>query len=206
MPNADTSKLEAVNTILALVGEDEVNSLDTNVSADTALAIRTLEEVNRALQSRGWHWNTDREVTITANASSQFEWQADWIRADTDPDRYSDVDLVRRGQYLFNKHREKNTNVFSRTTIKVDIVRYLPWIDLPEEARHAIMIKAARVFAFRALGDELRSGYAQLDENTAMEALIQAENEQADYSYESRGAPALARRDGGNSTFPLPAF
>lgn len=207
MPNADTSKLEAVNTMLALVGEDAVNSLTTNVSADVAMAIRTIEEANRQLQSRGWHWNTDIEVTITADSNSRYAWQTDWIRVDTDTFRYSDVDLVRRGQFLYNTARTKNTNVISRGTLKVDIVRYLAWEALPETVRNAIMVRSARVFAYRALGDELRSGYAKVDEDDAMEVLNQAELEQADYNYESRGTPVDTFRFGGlNRVFHLPAF
>jgi hypothetical protein len=205
MPNADTSKLEAVNTMLALVGEDAVNSLDTNVSADVALAIRTLEEQNRQVQVRGWHWNTENEATITADGNSRFPWQTDWIRVDTDKYRYSDVDLVRRGSFLFNVARKKNTNVIARTTMLVDIVRYLDWTAMPESARQAIMIKAARIFTNRVMGDDLRSGYAKLDEDEAMQVLIDADNEQADYNYESLGAPAEAHRDG-RSHFNLPAF
>lgn len=205
MANPDTSRLEACNTMLAIIGEAPANSLTVNVSEDLAGAIRTLEEVNRRLQSLGWHWNTEVQVTITANSSTKFEWEADWIRVDSDPGRYTDTDIVRRGQFLFNKAPRKNTDVFPRSTMLVDIVRYIDWDALPETVRSAIMLRAARVFAFRELGDEHRSGYSKLDEDQAMEDLIQTENEQADYNFESRGIPALSRRSGGG-VFPLPAW
>lgn len=195
MPNADTSKLDAVNHMLAVVGEDAVNSLDTNVSANLALAIRVLERSNKQVQTIGWHWNTDREKTITADSNSRYPWQLDWIRVDTDRFRYTGVDIVRRGQFLYNTARKKNTNVITRGTLKVDIVLYLDWVALPESARLAIMMKAMRIFAFSVLGDELRSGYSKLDEDEAMENLVSTDNDQADYTFEDIGAPAETRRD-----------
>jgi hypothetical protein len=180
--------------MLALVGEDAVNSLVTNVTAEVALAIRTLTEVNRQLQARGWQWNIETEVTITANGDSKFPWQQDWIRVDTDRGRYSDVDLVRRGAFLFNAERRKNTEVFTHGTLKVNIVRYLSWVTLPETARQYMLIKAARIFCNRVMGDEVRAGYAKLDEDDAWRNLLEAETEQADYNFMATGAPAEANR------------
>ena len=131
--------------------------------------------------------------------------QTDWIRVDTSYGRYSDVDIVREGQFLYNKSARKNTFVFSQGTLEVNIIRFKPWVSLPETARNAIMVRAARVFAYREMGDTLRSGYAQLDEDAALEVLNQAETDQADYSFEDVGIPALARRDGGGA-FALPTF
>ena len=42
-----TSKLSAVNTLLAIIGEAPVNSLNAPLTGDASLAERTLDEVSR---------------------------------------------------------------------------------------------------------------------------------------------------------------
>jgi len=53
-----TSKLSAVNTLLAIIGEAPVNSLNAPLTGDASLAERTLDEVSREVQGAGWSWNT----------------------------------------------------------------------------------------------------------------------------------------------------
>lgn len=203
MASADTTKLGAINSMLALTGEDAVNSLTTNLSAEVALAIRTLDEANLNLQSRGWHWNTFYKVTITPDANSRFVWQADWLKVDTDPGKYRNVDLVRQGGFLHNRY--KDSNVVAKSSLEVTLTRFIDWEDLPEEARQYLRIKASRVFAYQALGDELRSGYAKVDEDDAMELLITADTEQADYNFEAQGTPAEAHRLAASRLFEYPS-
>ncbi len=52
-----TSKLQAVNTLLSIVGEAPVNSLTPPLTGDTALADRTIDEISTEVQSEGWSWN-----------------------------------------------------------------------------------------------------------------------------------------------------
>ena len=208
MPDIDTSELEAVNTMLALIGEAPVNSLTTNVTADVAMAKRTLEEQNRSLQVQGWHWNTDRDLTITPDVNGRYAWQTDWIRFDTErPGRTvlgsttraqrtyhpADVDITRRGEFLWNL--ATGTNVFSQDQLQGHVVRYLAWEDLPESARTYLMIRAARIFLNRTLGDETRSGHAFQDEQRAFHILQTDETDQAEHNILTTGAwPQMIRR------------
>lgn len=207
MPDIDTSELEAVNTMLALIGEAPVNSLTTNVTADVALARRTLEEQNRSLQVQGWHWNTDRGVTLTPDQNGRYPWEADWIRFDTErPGRTAlagtrsvqsyhpaDVDITRRGQFLWNL--ATGTDIFTQTELQGHIVRYLAWDDLVEAARTYLMIRAARIFLNRTLGDDVRSGHAIEDERRAFTILQTDETDQAEHNILTTGAwPQMVRR------------
>jgi hypothetical protein len=194
MPDIDTSKLEAVNTMLSLIGEAAVNSLTTNLSADVALAIRTLDEQDRQLQLRGWNWNTDHEVSITPDSDGRYVWQTDWIRFDVD-DQFAqtDVNIERRGGYLWNA--AKNTDVFTQGSFKGTLTRYIDWDDMPERARNYVMVRSARIFLTRTLGDESRAGYAIDDERHAKIALEEAETEQAEYNILTTGVwPQMQRR------------
>ena len=58
------TELEAVNTVLATIGEAGVTRLSDDISqvTDQAMAQRTLREVSRDVQSEAWSWNTDESV------------------------------------------------------------------------------------------------------------------------------------------------
>ena len=64
MPNAATTELEAVNTMLAVLGEAPVNSITGTLPLDASLAKTTLSEINREVQSAGWHFNTFYDYTL----------------------------------------------------------------------------------------------------------------------------------------------
>ncbi len=65
-----TSKLSAVNTLLAIIGEAPVNSLNPPLTGDASLAERTLDEVSREVQGAGWSWNTMLYDSIPLDAST----------------------------------------------------------------------------------------------------------------------------------------
>lgn len=62
------TKLEAVNILLDTIGETPVNSLTGTLTADVAKAKSTLEEVNKRVQNKGWHFNTKYDYTLTPDA------------------------------------------------------------------------------------------------------------------------------------------
>jgi hypothetical protein len=67
----------------------------------------------------------------------------------------------------------------------VDIVRFLPFEDLPEPARQYIGIRAARMFQDRRIGSETRNGFNERDEVRALVSLENAEAGIADLSLAS---------------------
>jgi len=199
MPNPDTSQLEAVNTMLALIGATAVSSLSNQTSEDVVLAIRTLEEVNREVQGLGWHWNTDLDQTITADADGRHAWQDDWFRFDPLPGVNPNIDVRREGDFLHDRRTGSNVFGSDGSSLKGDIVRYLGWTSIPETARGYIMKRAARIFLTRQVGDETRAGYGIDDERRARLVMVEADTQQADYSIFDTGvAPYVRHRPGGS--------
>lgn len=192
MPDVDTTQLEAVNTMLSLIGEAPVNSLTTNVVPDVALAIRTLEESNRHLQMQGWHWNRDQKVTITPDSEGRFAWQTDWIRFNPER-RYTSVDIVKRGDYLWDA--KNSTDKPAVSSLEGEVIRFLGWDDLPESARAYIMIRAGRIFISKTQGGSPPAGYERDDENRALAVVEEEEADQSEANYFDQGPPADIRRN-----------
>ena len=77
MTTAATTELESINIMLAAIGEAPVNSLTGTVPVDVRLAQSTLTEVNKEIQSEGWSFNTEIDVTLVRDGSNQISLSTD---------------------------------------------------------------------------------------------------------------------------------
>jgi hypothetical protein len=172
-----TSKLEAVNSMLGHIGESPVNSIsDTNalpISAATAISV--LDEVSRAVQAEGWHFNTELKVTLSPAGDGTITLDEDVLEVDTT----SNPDIAQRGLALFD--RSSNTSVFT-SDLEVNLTRLLDWTSLPEAARRYITLRASRVFQGRLVGSRELEALIARDEYNARADLMDAEANTSDRS------------------------
>ena len=77
-----TTELEAVNIMLAAIGEAPINSLTGTVPVDVRLAQSTLNEVNKEVQSEGWSFNTEINVELTRDGDDQVALASNVLRVD----------------------------------------------------------------------------------------------------------------------------
>ena len=175
-----TTELEAINTILSVIGESPISSTSEISSvADAVTAQSILSEVSRQVQTKGWHFNSDKQITLSPDAySGEITVPPNCLRVDTSGnDR--DVDVVHRGTRLYD--RTKHTYKISKPLV-VDMIVLLPFTELPQSARHYITIKAARIFQSRTVGSEALYQFTALDEKDALVDLKKAEGITGDYN------------------------
>jgi hypothetical protein len=174
-----TTELEAVNQMLAGIGESPISNLANSGIADAAIARQTLRNVSREVQSKGWHWNTDRGRTLTPSIPDGFllvplnTMKADTVGID------ARVNVVLRGSKLYDV--EKHTYTFTEP-VKVDIVSFLAFDELPEPARNLITLRAVRRFQMNSVGSTELETPQRRDEIMAMADLMHDEAESADYN------------------------
>jgi hypothetical protein len=171
-----TTKLEAVNTMIAVIGEAPVNTLGgTAVPITVVQAENVLDETNRAVQSEGWHFNTEYEYELTPDATtSKITLPGNTLKVDLDPEKYTNVDAVQRGLKLYD--RKNHTEVWSGP-IKATITFQLDFTETPEQIRHYVTIKAARIFSNRFLGSREIEGFTVRDEIEAKARAIDHDSE-----------------------------
>ena len=181
-----TTQLEAVNVLLATIGESPVNTLNSGL-VEASEAEQTLANVNREVQAIGWSYNTDLGYTLTPDASGELRLPVNCLHVDTTSLRKStESDLVQRGLRLYD--RVENTYVINQP-IEVDMFVLLEFEELPETARRYITIRAARLLQDRYLSSEALHAYNTNDERQAWNALIQIEAEVNDYNIFDNYAP-----------------
>ena len=180
MAENSTTELEAVNTLLHSIGEASVNSL-TNLPIDGTQAKNILTEVSREVQATGWHFNKFFDFDLSRDNNNKIPLADNIMRVDLDTTKYprSTHDVIKRGAFLYNK--VGNTFVFT-DTLKALVTLFLPFNELPENARRYIVLRASRMFQDRTLGAGTLHNFHMQDEMQALARLKQEEMDTADHS------------------------
>ena len=155
--------------MLGHIGESPVNSIsNTNaLPVSAATAISALDEVSRAVQSEGWNFNTEVNVSLSPAGDGTITLSDDIIEMDPID---TSIDVVQRGLSLFD--RSNNTTVFT-SDLKVNQTRLLDWDSLPEPARRYVTLSASRVFQGRVVGSRELEALIARDEYTARAKLLE---------------------------------
>jgi hypothetical protein len=187
-----TSKLSAVNTLLAIIGEAPVNSLNAPLTGDASLAERTLDEVSREVQGAGWSWNTMLYDSIPLDASTgQSQLPSNTLAVRFNPLTYPSQRFVLRGLRLFDRIRNSydlrgsfGVAVIGNTSdLVAEIVEELDWDSIPETGRRYIMIRAGRMFANRVVTSASLEAYTGEDEERALQILKRTEDMAQNYNF-----------------------
>lgn len=166
-------ELAAVNDMLASIGESPVSTLEGDQNADVSNARRILNRVNRQIQSKGWTFNIEENVTLSPDVfSGLIPYLAEYllILAPSGATPY-----VNRGNYVYD--RINGTDEFS-SPITVNIVRLKDYHEMPECFRSWIVTKASRQFNNFFFGaPEIEQALAEQEQ----EARMQCQEFEVDY-------------------------
>ena len=188
MAVAATTELESVNIMLAAIGETPVNSLTGTLPVDVRLAQRTLAEVNKEVQSEGWSFNTEIDLTLSRDGSNNhISLAADVLRVDPNNHHHTKIDAIQSGLKLYD--RLNNKYDFDEDLI-CTVVFFRTFDEIPEPARRYITIKAARIFVDRLVSDDGLRTYTQQDEVRARAILMETDLANGDHNL-LRGDPSL---------------
>ena len=188
MTVAATTELECINIMLAAIGEAPVNSLTGTVPVDVRIAQSTLTEVNKQVQSEGWSFNTELDVTLTRDANNNVVLGTDVLRVDAQTHDHPSIDAIQRGLKLYD--RKNNTFIFDED-LKCTVVYFRSFDELPEQARSYMTIKAARIFVDRFVSDQSLRTYTEGDEIRARSVLMETDLSNADHNM-LIGDPAIS--------------
>ena len=68
-----TTELQAVNTMLSVIGEAPVNSITGTTTVDVSVAKNILDETSLSIQSQGWNFNTNYNYkSLSLDTNIQF--------------------------------------------------------------------------------------------------------------------------------------
>jgi len=147
------TQLDVVNQCLASMGETPLNAVDAD-HPFVAAALLTLKTTNTQEQAKGWWFNTDL-VTLHPDALSRFIYVPDDAISINPND--TGTAWVLRGRRLYD--RFTSTYEFAGD-VRVELVREIPFEDLPMLATH--VIAARTVLDFQSAYDSDADKYSRL--------------------------------------------
>ena len=186
-----TTKLQAVNTLLSIIGEAPLNQLTPPLTGDASLAERTLDEISTEVQGAGWSWNTMVYKQIPLDANGHSTLPSNTLAVRFNPLSYPSQRFVLRGLKLFDRVENKYdlrgslgvALTGSTSDLIAEIVEELPWDSLPETGKRYITIRAGRVFANRAVTSQSIESYTSDDEENALQILKRTEDMSQNHNY-----------------------
>lgn len=169
--NLETSdELAAVNDMLSAIGESPVNTLEGDTNADVANCRRILNQVNTEVQSKGWTFNIEENVTLTPDVFSKLiNWLPDYlsVRSPSGASVY-----LNRGGYVYD--RTARTDEFT-DPLTVNLIRLRGFEEMPVPFRTYIVARAARRFNIRFFGAAEIEASLQAEEQEAWQAVQEFE-------------------------------
>lgn len=171
------TELEAVNDLLAAIGESSVSTLVNATTVDVTQAIRSLSQVNREVQAKGWHFNSEWDVTLTLDSDGFLPVGSNVLSLVT-PNTLATL----RGQgdgVLYAYDLKNNTFVWTAAITNAEVIRLLEFEDLPQTARRYIVAKASRVFQEEIVGQVSAETVNRQEEVEAYADLLDDESERS---------------------------
>jgi hypothetical protein len=139
-----TTKLEAVNAVLAVIGESPVESL-LDEFVDATIAANYIDQESRRVQLQGWSFNTDYEYTMTPDINGHILIPSGAAQVLVPSERQYVVRRDPADNEMKLYDRERNSFEFTAPK-KVTIVWLYEYEDLPEALRQFIMVRSGRRF------------------------------------------------------------
>lgn len=141
-----TTRLEAINQMLACIGEAPIQSLVDDANEDSLIAEQTLDECVRELHETDYWFNRETEVTFTPDASGYIEIPENAVTVESHELFGLRLPFIVLNGRLYDA--KSKTDVFTGSVV-LDVTYAREWDDLPSVARAYVAARASRKFADR---------------------------------------------------------
>jgi len=171
----------------ALTQSSVTSRVETQTNPDVAIALNTLREVSREVQSEGWSFNKEYDYKITPDSNNEVNIANNIIQMDLNRSYTQNIDRdsINRGGKLYDK--KAHSYKWTDETLYVDILWYFDWENIPQPIQAFIVARAAAIVSSRIVGDGNQYQMLQQKEAFARAMAMEYECNQEDLSF--FGAP-----------------
>ena len=176
------TELSAVNSILGSIGQSPVTNLNY-ANPEVSFIYNLLRDSNVDVQNEGWHFNTEKHIHLTPDATTgKVQIASDILKMDM-ADGWSkrQYDVVRRGGYLYDKF-DHTDDWSAHTEVVLDVVKLFTFADLPEVFKRYIIYRASRMAATQLVANAQLASLLGQQEMQARAACIEYECNQGNHS------------------------
>ena len=173
------NELQAVNMLLAAIGEAAVSSLETATTVDVTQAKNLLSNINREVQQKGWHFNTEWDVILSLDSDSRIPLGTS-ILSIYSPTKLTTIRGREGSPFLYDL--DKNTFTWEDSVNDAVTITLLDFEDIPQTARQYITTKAARIFQEEIIGQVSAEAVNRQEEVEAYADLMDDEGERSGFN------------------------
>ena len=173
------NELEAVNMLLAAVGEAAVSSLETATTVDVTQAKNLLSNIYREVQQKGWHFNTEWDVVLSLDSDSRIPLGTT-VLSIYSPSKMTTIRGREGSPFLYDL--DNNTFTWNASINDAVTITLLDFEDIPQTARQYITTKAARIFQQEIIGQVSAEAVNRQEEVEAYADLLDDEGERSGYN------------------------
>jgi hypothetical protein len=159
--------------------------VETQANPDVAIALNTLREVSREVQSEGWTYNKEFNYELTPDSNNEIIIPDNMLQVDLNisSKRSSNrqFDSIIRGGKLYD--RIKHSYTWTDESVYVDVLWYFEWEHIPDVVQAYIVARAATIVSSRIIGDGNQYQMLQQKEAYARAMALEYECNQGDYSF-----------------------
>ena len=176
------SQTVAERTLTQSKGETRV---ETQANPDVAIALNTLREVSREVQSEGWTYNKEFDYELTPDSNNEIIIPDNILQVDLNISSKRSgnrqYDSIIRGGKLYD--RIKHSYKWTDESVYVDVLWYFEWEHIPDVVQAYIVARAATIVSSRIIGDGNQYQMLQQKEAYARAMALEYECNQGDYSF-----------------------
>ena len=191
IPISTDTELSAVNSILGSIGQSPITSLSGTALQNPEISFikNLLDQVNRDVQTSGWHFNTQYRVKQSPDANGNYVVPQNSILYDiSDGQIDRDTDVTKINGKLYDLVHQ--TDVFTKDYY-FDIITLYKFADVPPAIQRYIIARASMRAATQLVSNADLVKLLQLEEEQAKANALNYETEQGDYNF--MGWPAESK-------------
>jgi len=157
--------------------------VESQTNPDVAIALNTLREVSREIQSEGWSFNKEYDYPLTPDSNNEVVIPNNMLQVDLNSTytQNMDRDAVNREGKLYDK--TAHSFVWTDETLYVDVIWYFDWTSIPTPIQAFIIAKSATIVSSRIIGDPNQYSMLQQKEALAQATALEYECNQGDYTF-----------------------
>ena len=195
IPISTDTELSAVNSILGSIGQSPITTLQASGGVDPlanpeiSFIKNLLDQVNRDVQTSGWHFNTQHRVKQSPDVNGNYVVPQNSILYDiSDGQIDRDTDVTKINGKLYDLVHQ--TDVFTKDYY-FDIITLYNFEDVPPAIQRYIIARASMRAATQLVSNADLVKLLQLEEEQAKANALNYETEQGDYNF--MGWPAESK-------------
>jgi len=166
-----------------LTQSNATSRVETQTNPDVAIALNTLREVSREVQSEGWSYNKEYDYPITPDSNNEINIANNILQMDLNQTYTQNInrDSINRGGKLYD--RVAHSYKWTDETVYVDITWYFDWENIPQPVQAYIVARAAGIVSSRIIGDPNQYQMLLQKEAYARSMALEYECNQGDYTF-----------------------